>query len=62
MGNNMQQCDETLYGTAVLHGRDPRQGHSQKWPKEGVLRPEIGKGGGFEGVEALPIGAGMLFC
>ena len=28
------------------------QGRSQKWPKEGVLRPEIAKGGGFEGAEA----------
>ena len=33
--------------------RGPGQGRSQKWPKEAVLRPEIAKGGGFEGVEAL---------
>ena len=29
------------------------QGRSQKWPKEGVLRPEIVKEGGFEGAEAM---------
>ena len=29
------------------------QGRSQKWPKEGVLRPNIAKGGGFKGAEAL---------
>ena len=28
------------------------QGHCQKLPKEGVLRPEIAQGGGFEGAEA----------
>ena len=39
-----------------------RQGRSQKWPKEGVLRSEIVKGGGFEGAEALQIRARALFC
>ena len=38
------------------------QGRSQKWPKEGVLRPEIVKGGGFEGAEALRICARTSFC
>ena len=38
------------------------QGRSQKWPKEGVLRLEIAKGGGFEGEEALRKGARMSFC
>ena len=28
-----------------------REGSSQKRPNEGVLRPEIAKGGGFEGAE-----------
>ena len=28
------------------------QGRTQKWPKEGVLRSEIVKGGRFEGAEA----------
>ena len=32
-----------------------RAGGSQKWSKEGVLRPEIVKGGGFEGAEVLQI-------
>ena len=31
------------------------QGRSQKWPMEGVMRPEIAKKGGFEGAEALRI-------
>ena len=39
-----------------------RQGRSKKWPKEGVLRPEIAKGGGFEGAEALQKCARMSFC
>ena len=40
------------------------QGRSQKWPKEGVLRPEIVKGGGFEGAsaEALRMRARNSFC
>ena len=38
------------------------KGHSKKWPKEGVLRPKIAKGRGFEGVEALQIRARTLFC
>ena len=28
------------------------QGRSQKWTMEGVLRPKIAKGGGFEGAKA----------
>ena len=35
---------------------------SQKWPMEGVLRPEIVKGGGFEGAEALRTRARTSFC
>ena len=42
--------------------RTANQGRSQKWPKEGVLRPEIANGGGFEGVEALRIHARTSFC
>ena len=38
-----------------LKKNEDRQGRSQKWPKEGVLRREIAKGGGFEGAEALRI-------
>ena len=38
-----------------------KQGRSQKWPKEGVLRPEIAKGGGSEGAEALRIHTRMSF-
>ena len=38
------------------------QGHSQKWPKERVLRPEIVKELGFEGAEALRICAQASFC
>ena len=41
---------------------DSMQGRSQKWPKEGVLRPEIAKRGGFEGAEALWICARTSFC
>ena len=37
------------------------QGRSQKWPKEEVLGPEIAKGGGFGGVEALRIRARTSF-
>ena len=31
------------------------QRHNQKWPKKGLMRPEIAKGGDCEGVEALRI-------
>ena len=36
------------------------QGRSQEWPKEGVLRPKIVKGGGFEDAETLHIHARVL--
>ena len=36
-------------------------GRSQEWPKEGVLRPKIVKGGGFEGAKALRIHARTSF-
>ena len=36
-------------------------GRSQKRAKEGVLRPKIAKGGGFEGAEALRIHAEHRF-
>ena len=37
------------------------QGRSQKWSKEGVLRPKISKGRGFESAEAWQIHARMSF-
>ena len=40
----------------------PYQGRSQKWPREGVLRAEMVKGGGFEGAEELRIRVRTSFC
>ena len=47
--------------TSLLH-KSCLTGRSQKWPKEGVLRPEITKGGGIEGAEVLQIRARASFC
>ena len=56
------QLTVSAYATVVKKDDYFRQGRSQKWPKEGVLRPENAKGGDFEVAEALRTRARTSFC
>ena len=62
MSQHHLQSMESVLSINVATKNQQRQGRSQKWPKEGVSRPEIAKEGGFEGAEALQIRARTSFC